>query len=109
MARRLLPQAVTCEELIAACANEKYKALIFTAPSRRLADAQSDPRTYSPAELAAVSAFHEAGGMVILAGWSDNYENYDVIQGNPDIKHMDAERAAGGAGFQPAHQRRRHV
>ena len=78
------------EELIAACANEKYKALIFTAPSRRLADAQSDPRTYSPAELAAVSAFHEAGGMVILAGWSDNYENYDVIQGNPDIKHMAA-------------------
>ncbi len=78
------------EELIAACANEKYKALIFTAPSRRLADAQSDPRTYSPAELAAVKAFHEAGGMVILAGWSDNYENYDVIQGNPDIKHMAA-------------------
>lgn len=78
------------EELIAACANEKYKALIFTAPSRRLADAQRDPRTYSPAELAAVSAFHEAGGMVILAGWSDNYENYDVIQGNPDIKHMAA-------------------
>ena len=78
------------EELIAACANEKYKALIFTAPSRRLADAQSDPRTYSPAELAAVKAFHEEGGMVILAGWSDNYENYDVIQGNPDIKHMAA-------------------
>ncbi|MDY5339533.1 MAG: S-layer homology domain-containing protein [Intestinimonas sp.] len=78
------------EELIAACANEKYKALIFTAPSRRLADAQSDPRTYSPAELVAVRAFHEAGGMVILAGWSDNYENYDVIQGNPDIKHMAA-------------------
>ena len=78
------------EELIAACANEKYKALIFTAPSRRLADAQSDPRTYSPAELVAVRAFHEAGGMVIMAGWSDNYENYDVIQGNPDIKHMAA-------------------
>ena len=78
------------EELIAACANEKYKALIFTAPSRRLADAQSDPRTYSPAELVAVRAFHEEGGMVILAGWSDNYENYDVIQGNPDIKHMAA-------------------
>ena len=28
--------------------------------------------------------------MVILAGWSDNYENYDVIQCNPDIKHMAA-------------------
>lgn len=28
--------------------------------------------------------------MVILAGWSDNYENYDVIQNNPAIKHMAA-------------------
>ena len=27
---------------------------------------------------------------MILAGWSDNYENYDVIQKNPDIKHMAA-------------------
>ena len=28
--------------------------------------------------------------MVILAGWSDNYENYPIIQNNPDIKHMAA-------------------
>lgn len=27
---------------------------------------------------------------MILAGWSDNYENYDVIQSNPTIKHMAA-------------------
>ena len=80
----------TSEELIAACKNSKYKALILTAPSRRLADAQTDPRTYSAAELEAIAAFNNAGGMVILAGWSDNYENYPIIQNNPDIKHMAA-------------------
>jgi len=80
----------TSEELIAACGNPKYKALILTAPSRRLAAAQTDPRTYSAAELEAIAAFNNAGGMVILAGWSDNYENYDVIQNNPAIKHMAA-------------------
>ncbi|MEJ5965157.1 S-layer homology domain-containing protein [Flavonifractor porci] len=83
-------QLNTSEELIAACGNAKYKAIILTAPSRRLAEAQSDPKTYSEAELAAIAAFNDAGGMVILAGWSDNYENYDVIQNNPDILHMAA-------------------
>ena len=78
----------TSEELIAACANEKYVAMIFTAPSRRLAAAQSDPKTYSTDEIAAVKAFNQGGGLVIVAGWSDNYENYSVITGNPSIKHM---------------------
>ena len=80
----------TGDDLIAACSNPKFKALILTAPSRRLADAQTDPRTYSAAELAAITAFNAGGGTVILAGWSDNYENYDVIQSNPAIKHMAA-------------------
>ena len=80
----------TRDDLIAACSNPKFKALILTAPSRRLADAQTDPRTYSAAELAAITAFNAGGGTVILAGWSDNYENYDVIQNNPAIKHMAA-------------------
>ena len=80
----------TSDELIAACSNPKFKALILTAPSRRLADAQTDPRTYSAQELAAIAAFNAGGGTVILAGWSDNYENYDVIQSNPTIKHMAA-------------------
>ena len=80
----------TSEELIAACKNSKYKAIILTAPSRRLAAAQTDPRTYSAAELEAIAAFNNAGGMVIVAGWSDNYENYPIIQNNPDIKHMAA-------------------
>ena len=83
-------QLNSSEELIAACGNAKYKALILTAPSRRLAAAQTDPRTYSEAELAAIAAFNAAGGTVILAGWSDNYENYDVIQNNKSIKHMAA-------------------
>lgn len=80
----------TSEELIAACSNEKYKALILTAPSRRLADAQADPKTYSAAELAAIQDFNAKGGTMVLAGWSDNYENYDVIKNNPAIKHMAA-------------------
>ena len=78
----------TSADLIAACGNSKYKAIILTAPSRRLEAAQSDPRVYSDAELAAIKAFNANGGTVILAGWSDNYENYDVIQNNPAIKHM---------------------
>lgn len=80
----------TSEELIAACGNPKYKAIILTAPSRRLEAAQKDPKTYSEDELNALKTFNDNGGMVILAGWSDNYENYDVIQSNPDIKHMAA-------------------
>ena len=77
----------TSEDLIAACANDKYKALILTAPSRRLEAAQKNPGVYSEAEIAAIKAFNENGGTVVLAGWSDNYENYDVIQ-NGSIKHM---------------------
>ena len=80
----------TSEELIAACGNSKYKAIILTAPSRRLEAAQKDPKTYSEDELNALKTFNDKGGMVILAGWSDNYENYPIIQNNPDIKHMAA-------------------
>ena len=80
----------TSEELIAACKNSKYKAIILTAPSRRLEAAQKDPKTYSEDELNALKTFNDNGGMVILAGWSDNYENYPIIQNNPAIKHMAA-------------------
>lgn len=80
----------TSEELIAACGNSKYKAIILTAPSRRLEAAQKDPKTYSEDELNALKTFNDNGGMVILAGWSDNYENYPIIQNNPAIKHMAA-------------------
>ena len=81
-------QLNTSADLIAACSNPKYKAIVLTAPSRRLAEAQTNPKTYSQEELAALTAFNAAGGTVILAGWSDNYENYPVIQSNPAIKHM---------------------
>ena len=81
-------------DLIAACSNDKYVAMILTAPSRRLAAAQSDPKVYTAEEIAAIKAFNEAGGTVILAGWSDNYENYDVIQSNADILHMAAAQNA---------------
>ena len=84
----------TSEELIAACSNEKFVALILTAPSRRLAAAQSDPKVYTAEELAALKAFNAGGGTVILAGWSDNYENYDVIQNDPAIAHMAAAQNA---------------
>ena len=77
-------------DLIAACANPKYKALILTAPSRRSAEAQAaDPlKVYTAEELAAIDAFNQAGGMVILAGWSDHYENYPDVA---SIKNMKAE------------------
>ncbi|HCO50470.1 MAG TPA: hypothetical protein DIT21_03510, partial [Oscillibacter sp.] len=81
-------QLNTSADLIAACSNPKYKAIVLTAPSRRLAEAQTNPKTYSQEELAALTAFNAAGGTVILAGWSDNYENYDIIQSNSAIKHM---------------------
>ena len=80
----------TSADLIAACSNEKFVALILTAPSRRLAAAQSDPKVYTEEELAALKAFNSNGGTIVLAGWSDNYENYDVIQSNPAIAHMSA-------------------
>ena len=87
----------TSEDLIAACANPKYKALILTAPSRRLPAAQEALLTYSDAELEAIRVFNENGGMVILANWSDHYENYpDVpsIAGMPAEKHMAATQNA---------------
>lgn len=80
----------TSQELIDACNNPKYKALILTAPSRRLADSHDDPRVYSADELAAIKAFNDRGGMVILAGWSDHYENPEKTNnhtGNP-FDHM---------------------
>ena len=89
----------TSEDLIAACSNPKFKALILTAPSRRSAEAQAaDPlKVYTEAETAAIKAFNANGGTVILAGWSDHYENYpDVasIQNMKPEEHMAATQNA---------------
>ena len=84
----------TSEELIAACSNEKYTALILTAPSRRLAAAQEELRTYTAEEMTAIKAFNAAGGTVILAGWSDNYENYSAVSGMTAAQHMAATQNA---------------
>lgn len=80
----------TSEELIAACSNEKYKAIILTAPSRRDGDALRDPyATYSDAEIAALVAFNSKGGSLVLAGWSDYYEAYSAF---PAEDHMAAQQ-----------------
>ena len=83
----------TSEDLIAACGNDKYKAIILTAPSRRLPAAQEALLTYTPGETAAIQAFHEAGGMVILTGWSDFYENYPSVA---SIANMTPEQHMAG-------------
>ncbi len=83
-------QLNTSADLIAACGNEKFKAIILTAPSRRSAEAQAaNPlKVYTAEELSAINAFNQAGGVVILAGWSDHYENYPDVA---SIKNMKAE------------------
>jgi len=79
----------TSDDLIAACANDKYKALILTAPSRRDDEkGRADAVSYTSEEIAAIKEFNENGGTVILAGWSDHYENYAEIKADPTIKHM---------------------
>ncbi len=86
----------TSEDLISACGNAKYKMLILTAPSRRLPEAQADPRFYSPEEIAALKAFHEAGGIIVMAGWSDHYESADKTGWNPkpgDLHMSEAQNA----------------
>ncbi|MBQ7874437.1 MAG: CehA/McbA family metallohydrolase, partial [Oscillospiraceae bacterium] len=87
------------EDLIAACSNPKYKALILTAPSRRSSEAQaSDPlKVYTDEEIAAIVEFNENGGIVILAGWSDHYENYPAVESIANMKpeeHMAATQNA---------------
>ena len=84
----------TSEELIAACSNEKYAALILTAPSRRLAAAQTELLTYTAEETAAIKAFNASGGTVILAGWSDSYENYSAVANMTAEQHMAATQNA---------------
>ena len=82
----------TSADLLAACenANGKYRAIVLTAPTRRVGNALRDPYdNYSDEEIAALKAFNAAGGMVILAGWSDYYESYKDF---PEADHMAAQQ-----------------
>ena len=80
----------TSAELLAACSNEKYKAIVLTAPSRRNGSALRDPyATYSDNEIEALVAFNNNGGAVILCGWGDYYESYAVF---PAEDHMAAQQ-----------------
>jgi hypothetical protein len=82
----------TSEELLAAAKNEngKYKMILLTAPSRRNGTALRSPyATYSDEEIAAIKEFSEAGGSLVLCGWSDLYENYSAF---PAEDHMAAQQ-----------------
>ena len=80
----------TSAELLAACSNEKYKAIVLTAPSRRNGSALRDPyATYSEDEIEALVAFNNNGGAVILCGWGDYYESYTRF---PAEDHMAAQQ-----------------
>ncbi len=89
----------TSQDLIDACSNPKFAAIILTAPSRRLAAAQTELRCYTDAEIDAINKFNQNGGIVILAGWSDHYENYPEVFGTNNAnltadKHMAAQQNA---------------
>lgn len=80
----------TSEDLIAACSNSKFKMLILTVPSRRDGTSLRNPyATYSEEEIAAIVEFNKNGGVVVLAGWSDYYENYGTF---PAEDHMAAQQ-----------------
>ena len=85
-------QLNTSADLIEACKNEsgKYKAIILTAPSRRDGNVLRNPyATYSDAEIAAIKAFNEAGGAIVITGWGDYYESYSEF---PASDHMAAQQ-----------------
>jgi len=80
----------TSADLIAACANEKYKMLVLTVPSRRDGTSLRSPYgVYNDAEIAAIKTFAENGGIVVVTGWSDLYENYTSF---PAEDHMAAQQ-----------------
>ncbi len=77
-------------ELIAATGNDKYKMLILTPPTRR--DGSSlldDYQNWTEAEINAITAFAEAGNIVVVTGWSDYYERYEDF---PEDDHMAAQQ-----------------
>lgn len=78
----------TSAELMAALANPKYKMMVFTAPTRRLAltDTWTSYDIYSDAELAAIAAFAQRGGTIVVSGWGDYYESYNYCPTEPGMQ-----------------------
>ena len=78
----------TSAELLAALENPKYKMMVFTAPTRRLTltDTWTSYDVYSDAELAAIAAFAQRGGAIVVAGWGDYYESYAYCPKEPGMQ-----------------------
>lgn len=85
----------TGEELLAALSNPKYKMMIFTTPTRRLAltETWTAYDVYSDAELAAIAQFAQDGGAVVVTGWGDYYESYSSSPKEPGMQ-MSAQQNA---------------
>ena len=82
----------TSEALISATQNPKYKAMILTAPSRRLYQDPAQYKCYNSAELAAIESFARGGGMLILSSWGNYYEGYPGLIDMPLDEHMSSQQ-----------------
>ncbi len=88
----------TSQELIAATSNPKYQMLVLTPPTRRDgSNFKIGYKSYSAEEIAAIKAFAESGGTLIITGWADYYESYTKFTDNtphtlPAAEHMSAQQ-----------------
>ena len=69
-----LVELMTKDELMNACKDPKFKAIVLTAPSRREKATGNGIDCYAEDELAAIKAYNEKGGIVLVMGYSDYYE-----------------------------------
>ncbi len=60
-------------DLIAACKDERMAAIVLNAPTRQLTQA----KIYSAEELAALKAFNDRGGVLIISGFADAKDALD--------------------------------
>ena len=81
----------TSDELIAACSNPKYKAIILTAPSRRLPAAQEALLTYTAEEIAEFCAAEDFASEY----YKKLYDEGNVIVLAMPVNFSSAEFAAG--------------
>ena len=69
-----LVELMTKDELMNACKDPKFKAIVLTAPSRREKATGNGIDCYAEDELTAIKAYNEKGGIVLVMGYSDYYE-----------------------------------